>query len=364
METQRRYMDAWASLSKDATGSTGEQTGNGVDNPWNKALEYWWQSVAQTAPDGTRDIYSKLIEQTQSFYFITDQLSRFMQGLSEIGQQGDEWREQLDAHFEQMKKYMMHAQQAGSSAADSPFSAWQMPMDNLLRSMSSTSLFPGDFLQGFKPDGAQQAADKFLSVPGVGYTRESQEQLQEGMRLWLKYQNTANEYQSAMAQTGIKALDIMKERLLQMAAEEKAITKLREVYDLWVDCNEEAYAEFVYSEEYSRLYGRMVNDLMAVKKHGRTIMDESMNAMNMPTQKSMTTMQKRQQEMRREVISTRSRLAALEKQMQSLQGQSAKPSPAKPAPAVKSASNAGGKKADAAVTSKKTSRKKTSKKKS
>ena len=103
-----------------------------------------------------------------------------------------------------------------------------------------------------------------------------------------------------------------------MAANDKVIHSLREIYDLWVDANEKAYADFVYTDEYSELYGRMTNSLMAVKKHNRNYIDEILASLNMPTRKGMNTMLKRQQEIRRENIAARKKIRQLEKDQKKL----------------------------------------------
>lgn len=320
LEAQRKYMEALAAFGGNAgKNDTAEQdqtaSGNGAAaNPWNKALEFWWQSIAQTASGETKDFYSALIDQTQSFYLVSEQISRFMQSLAEVSQSADDWQEQLDKCFEEMKEYMGRSQGDVGKTLSGMFGAWQLPMDTLQRTFSSSSVFPGDFLQGIKPD-VGEVTDKFLSVPGVGYTRESQEQVQEWLRYLSRYQRTAQEYNLELSKVGVKALDIMKQRVLDMSREGEEINSLREFYDLWVDCNEQAYAEYVMSPEYSEIYGRLVNDLMALKQKGQSFMDETVSALGMPTRKGLATMQRRQQEMRRELIASRDRIEALEDEL-------------------------------------------------
>lgn len=324
LEAQRKYMEAWSALSGNSSQQQGKSAGgngNFADNPWNKALEFWWRSIADNAPGDAKGFYEKLIDETQSFYYVTDQLSRFMHGLAEINRSSEDWQKQLNQCFEDMKNHMMSSQGNMGQVLNGMFGAWQLPMDTLQRTMSFGSMSPGDFLQGVKPemDQAGQVADKFLSVPGVGYTRESQEQVQEGMRLLANYQRTAHEYHVEVSKVGLNALDIMKQRIMEMAENGEEMTTLREVYDLWIDCNEKAYAEFVFSKEYSKLYGKLVNDLMALKQHGQTFMDETMSALGMPTRRGMNTMQKRQQEMRRELRASNSRIEKLESELEKVE---------------------------------------------
>jgi len=177
---------------------------------------------------------------------------------------------------------------------------------------------PGDFLQDFKTNNFREVTDKFLSVPGIGYTKESQEQVQEGIRLWNDYQRTANEYIHAISKVGLDALEAMRFRILEMAEKGEVINSLREIYDLWVDSNEKAYAAYVYTDEYSEIYGRMTNALMAVKKHSSNTVDEMLASLNMPTRKTVNAMLERQQELRREHISAIQKIKQLEKEQQEL----------------------------------------------
>lgn len=88
-----------------------------------------------------------------------------------------------------------------------------------------------------------------------------------------------------------------------MARVEKGepLDTLQAVYDLWVDGCEEAYAEHVFSDEYAKVHGRVVNSLIALKRHSRAMVDETLGMLNMPTRKEMNTLQARFQDLRRDL---------------------------------------------------------------
>ena len=328
LEAQRNYMQAWASFCQGTdtnSNSTASKPGN---IPWAQAMDFWWQSVKGACPDKSRDFFGKMVEQTRAFYQVSDQLTRFMSAVADINKATEDWQDKLAEHFTGLKSFFTRQSEAVQSF-NGIMGAWHlMPMDTLHRTISSASFMPGDFLQNFKPDGMQGITDKFLSMPGVGYTRESQEQFQEGIRLWSEYQKTQQEHHNALCGVAVKALETMHERILAMAKIGKKIDSLREIYDLWVDCNEDAYAKLVFSEGYSKLYGRLVNSLMAVKQHGRNLVDETLTAMNMPTQRGLDTVKKRQQELRRELASIKAtneqgagRMQRMESQLARLKGE-------------------------------------------
>jgi class III poly(R)-hydroxyalkanoic acid synthase PhaE subunit len=329
LEAQRKYMDAWTSFGK-ATGNHPFSNASGpVEVPWAQALEFWWKSVESASPDESRDFFGKMVEQTKAFYLVSDQFTRFMRAAADINKATENWQDKLAEQFKELKALFTNNQSDATQAFNGMMGAWQLlPMDTLHRTFSSSSFMPGDFLQDFKPEGIQNVTDKFLSVPGVGYTRESQEQFQDGIRLWSEYQKTLQEYNNASCSVVVEALENMHRKILVMAEEGQEINSLREIYDLWVDCNEDAYAEFVFSKEYSELYGRLVNSLMAFKQHGRNIVDETLAAMNMPTRKGVDTIKKRQQELRREFLKIKSikerdaqRMQRMESKIAALKGE-------------------------------------------
>ena len=282
-------------------------------------MDLWWKNLAPSVPDSSQDIFQKIMDQGKTFYFLSEQFNQLLQGITSINKTSDEWQKYLNEQFDSLKNIYTASDNDLNKTMQGMFSAWQLlPMDTWQRTLSSSSLMPGDFMQELKMNSFQEVTDKFLSVPGIGYTRESQEQLQEGIRLWNIYQQTANEYLHALSKVGLDALESMRQKILEMAASDKVIHSLRDIYDLWVDANEKAYADFVNTDEYSELYGRMTNALMAVKKHNRNFIDEMLASLNMPTRRGMNTMLKRQQEIRRENISARKKIKQLEKDQQKL----------------------------------------------
>jgi hypothetical protein len=67
-----------------------------------------------------------------------------------------------------------------------------------------------------------------------------------------------------------------------------------------VDVCEEVYARFAMSEDYTRLYGEVVNALMAFKKQANLIVDDTVEAFNLPTRKEVDSLHKRMHDLRRE----------------------------------------------------------------
>jgi class III poly(R)-hydroxyalkanoic acid synthase PhaE subunit len=231
-------------------------------------------------PPTSRDIFQRLTEQAMAFQQFAGQLST---NLSQFNGSGD-----------------------GLAAF------WKLPLDTWSRTVSSASVFPGDFLESHKPevwntlaDGFQRHLERFLSVPALGYTREAQEQGREMVRLALEYQRALQAYSATFRAIVPESLTRLQQRLAQRA---EPITTLRAFYDLWVDTSEEVYLELVATEQHALAYGQMVNALMALKNHGRNMVDEIVGALGMPTRHGLNTLQRRQQELRRELVVVRREL--------------------------------------------------------
>jgi hypothetical protein len=292
VDANRRYWEAWSSVLRE------------VQNPaassdrlaWADSLEQWFRLMAPPMPPTSRDIFERLTGQATAFQQFAE---LFSSTLSQFG---------------------------GSAEGLAAF--WKLPLDTWSRTVSSASVFPGDFLESHKPDiwnnfaqGFQRDLERFLSVPALGYTREVQEEGQELIRLGLEYQRALQTYAATFRTIIPESLTRLQQRL---ARRPEPVTTLRALYDLWVDTSEEVYLEIVATEEHSQAYGRMVNALMALKNHGRNMVDEIVGALGMPTRHGLNTLQRRQQELRRELVALRRELGearAVRKELAELQRQ-------------------------------------------
>jgi class III poly(R)-hydroxyalkanoic acid synthase PhaE subunit len=143
--------------------------------------------------------------------------------------------------------------------------------------------------------------NKLLSTPGVGPDREAQEQQRRYSKLWMDYQRTLDEYNSAHHAVGKETIERLKARVIELSEKGETLDSMRDVYDLWIDCAEDAYADFAYSDEYQEIYGRMINSQMALKKETRNTVDSMATSVGLPSSRSFDTVLKRMQEMRREI---------------------------------------------------------------
>jgi len=290
---------------------------------WSEALDSWWKIAAPEATPPVQDFFSRLIEQGKSFFQMSEQLNAMLQSSAAAGQSVSQWRTALDEALNSMKESFLPSTQYNREAVNRWMGAWQLPVDHWQHMASSLSMMPGDFLKGLNTadlssmtEAVQERLDQFLSIPGVGHMRERQALYQELIRLGIKYQEALQEYMLACNQIGVKSIETLQKRFGDQSSEkEQKIDSLRSLYDLWVDCCEEAYAEYVESDEYVRIHGNLVNTLMALKKHNAMIVDDNLEALNVPNRREVDTLQQRVHQLWRDNKTMQSEIETLKEQL-------------------------------------------------
>jgi class III poly(R)-hydroxyalkanoic acid synthase PhaE subunit len=131
----------------------------------------------------------------------------------------------------------------------------------------------------------------------------------------MDYVAATQAYQMAFGKLGAETARKFQASLQGRAKEDKPISSLRELYDQWVETSEAAYAEFVMTEEYQKLYGHLVNSLLALKQQMARMVDQTLEAMHMPTHAEIRTLQCRQQELRRENLRLRKEIKDIHRQL-------------------------------------------------
>lgn len=89
----------------------------------------------------------------------------------------------------------------------------------------------------------------------------------------------------------------------------------RQIYDIWIDCGEQTYAEIVTTEAYQKIYGRFANATMACKNHSQDIRQEMLRSMNLPTKQDLNSAYERIQTLTRELREAKKDIADLKRQV-------------------------------------------------
>ena len=316
LQNQQQYMDAWSSFQNFIPNSS-----SGI-NPMYEAMNSWWNNASPSLSGQNHDFYNKMMQQGKSFYFMGEQFNKLLKEMNDVNSKSDDWQKVLNEQFDAMKSAFEQSETLQDAFTTTPF----LQVD-----------FQKDYLKVFD---ILTNVEKYSPIPGLGSTRESQEQIQEGIRLMGEYHEVSHEFNTVMSKVGVEAMEVMRLMIIEMAERGEEINSLREIYDLWVDCNEKAYADYVTTDEYSELYGRLSNALMAVKQHYGKLMDKVLSKLNLPTRRGRDTILKRLQGMKRDQSKSVVKIAALEDELKALrqmiEGKKKTSSPAAPGATTKS----------------------------
>ena len=288
MKSQQEYLDTWTEMSEKMAETFHTQKPR---NPWVEALGHWDSLVPETGE--SQPYAERMLDQGKAFFQMGGEISRFLNMLNDVNKSTDEWQTTLQAQMEEVKKAFESGQDNFSAFRDQTLNAWKTASENSdLDQNKGNEGVTNPFYEQIK---------KLLAIPGPGQDRERQEQQKKYIRLWSDYQQTSHEFGTAYQRIGTETVERTMQHIIAMSEREESLDSMREVYDLWIDCAEEAFADFAHSTEYREVYGNMINALMALKQETRTIIDDAAISLGLPSSKGFDKILKRMQEVQREI---------------------------------------------------------------
>ena len=185
------------------------------------------------------------------------------------------WVDAQKKYLEAVSRFYTQVQQAGAATASrsaSPASsisktlpdAWVETVAGFLSGewLSASNIFGLD--ENLAPS---ELFEKLSGLPSPVKNPERGEDIQSGVKLWNEYQQAYMNYNARLAKASVLAVDKLRDRLFACGLSGKEITTLRQFHDLWVESQEEAYAEIVFTEEHSQNFAALINSFMAVRQY-------------------------------------------------------------------------------------------------
>jgi class III poly(R)-hydroxyalkanoic acid synthase PhaE subunit len=312
---QRRYLDALQTLG--FPGSPGSVPGS---NPWQSALDYWWQGASATLPAEQRSLFAELVRQSGAFLACAEFFTPLTAVLARQPAGGPDWEHEVRRQFEALQQQLA----AGKvpPGMESLLGAWKLPDDMWQQTSALFARRPEELLRPI-PGAASMGRN-----PAFGA-----DALREGARLWQEYQQALSEYLRMLSTAACNALDRLRDQLLGGAQ----VPSLRALYDLWVDCGETSFSEMMAGVEFAGGFARLVNALSSFKLHTRQMIDAGLEAMHLPTAQALGTMQRREAGMRSELRAAQTRqqedretLLRLQRELETLRPAAPHAAPAQP----------------------------------
>ena len=281
---------------------------------WMNAMNDWWKSARPAAQDDTRNFFGKVLEQSRHYWFMSEQFSKLIEGIAQYKGNNKAILEFINKKFGELESACTATNHPALAHLIAQYEGLPPFMQSALSGLSNWfESGAGAFAPGAE---ASRLRARLLSAPGLGYSREAQDKFQELLRLWAEYQDNYQEYQSVMTELNRAALALMRKKIIELSKNDKDINSMKQLYDLWVESNERAYGEYVFTDEYAELNGRLVNSLMAFRQKHNEISEDILAAMNMPTMRAMNTLERRQYQLRKQLKAVEAELKALKSQQQ------------------------------------------------
>jgi hypothetical protein len=155
---------------------------------------------------------------------------------------------------------------------------WNGVFDNMRKQMSSWIESP---LQKVETDvqSFSKLFEQFQSYMQQLPTWQSQ--FQTGAQLWQNHQQAQQTALQMMQKIGSRAISLLNQRLEELSNQQPLPPQA--LYTAWVESGEEAYAEFVSTEDYSKITGELINSWLAWRHNGRIALDEMLASLHLPT---------------------------------------------------------------------------------
>lgn len=316
-QAQQRLWQSWAALAQPAAAARAAAGGDAI-TPWQVGPAQWLQwmqsAFASAAPglSAAPGMGGWFLEQWSAPMRLMSALTPPRHQTTETTgttPQPADWIAAFTTAFAPLAAGLGTAGAPQDQLARGLTAFWGLPMDMWRRLTASLSALPGDATFGGKavwggsqPAAAGEAAiERFLAAPPLGYGREWQEQGQQVARDWLAYQRAQSAYFGILTRIAIRTAEVVTERFARRVADGKPLQSMREAYDLFVDCAEDAYAEVVTAADFGKLSAELMNAAVAVKRHAQAMIEEAAAAANLPTRRELDTAHRRAQTLRRQL---------------------------------------------------------------
>ena len=158
----------------------------------------------------------------------------------------------------------------------------------------------------------KQTLGRLATSPNLGLTREFNAHLMEGFDAFTALSVAGAEYQAVVAETWEAAFKQFTEDLAELAEKGEKIENVRDLVTLWTRGAENIFLEAFRTERYTLAQGKFLNANMEYRISQRRIMEEYLEAFDMPTRSEVDEAHRRIYELRKEV-------KALKKQINGMQ---------------------------------------------
>lgn len=234
----RQYWSAWGEALR-----TAAPAGTTHAPDWKDAVD-WWSRLAHGGRTEANDAVERFNRQARDWYGQMQQLAaRFAGQDANAADIAAEWKRALGASGENPFPEMFRAMRGNGA-----------------RGLEQWIEDASPWLESWRRE-----AGGWLGVPAFGLGREHQERLQKLAQAQFDLQQHESAYNALMMKSLQRAYALFESRLAEREEPGRQLRSARELFDLWIDAAEEAYADIALSPEFRDVYGALVNAQMRLR---------------------------------------------------------------------------------------------------
>ncbi len=274
VDAQLGYWEAWLKMVRKGLGNGSDAAGKPIPPPWSETLKQPWDAVVPTGSAANGSNFDHFIPLGQAYNLFGEQAVKIIECLDESARLGADWRSGIHKGIHRIRASYFTAFDNPDPAHPRLAALWGLPLSSW---QQVANCGPISIL-----DPGVVVPPSITSATAPSLDTEWQQRACRSARLWRQYQDAHRVYAALVHRAADSSLDRLQTRLIERGEAQQPITTLRDLYNLWVDCADEAYLEMIHGEEYSQAQGRMINTLMRARRYGQDLFSDILAALRIP----------------------------------------------------------------------------------
>jgi class III poly(R)-hydroxyalkanoic acid synthase PhaE subunit len=207
---------------------------------------------------------------------------------AEVQELARRWADAGQAFFDGLRQF---AFMGGAAQHGLPFDPFNIG-NTMLDAWSSATLLQSSL--------AEQASEVLQRLPPIGLAREHTEAWRELAAAQAECKRLENELRAELTRVQMDALDLLEKRVRERDPQER-IDSFRELYDLWVECGEQAYGNLAHSPAYAKLQAELGNANMRLRSRAQTVVEYVLKQLDLPTRSELNSVHRQLRDLRQQL---------------------------------------------------------------
>jgi polyhydroxyalkanoate synthase subunit PhaE len=279
-DPQSAWMEAWAATQRDLWQKL--LSGQAMTAaPTAPGPEQFMQFFGQRLPESSQDVTRKMLDFGEGYLGVAREFWKLVESTAGAGGAAKDpmLQQGLEALRSSFTQGFAQLYGGGPLGADL-LGAWQK-------------------MAG--PTGATGGAPlpAWPGLPALGLTRERQEAVERLGKAAMRYQQALGRYGELLGKVSSDAVERLTRRITRISRPDEQIGSFRAMYDLWVECGEEAFAAAAHGTEFAKAQSDVNEALMELKSEQQQQVEDWARALDLPTRTEMNTLLRRVNTLRR-----------------------------------------------------------------